>query len=212
VIAATKVLTAAHCVKGIKPTRLTVVANRAKVYYRAAGEEIKASTARAHPDYSFTRRHDLAVITLSEPTTAPPLALPTVAESRAAVVTGRQLRVAGWGAREPTGLRLARFLKHTTERVRTAARCRRAYGKRAFVAKSMICALGKRFRRYKRIPIHSSACSGDSGGPLVADTALGARLVGVVSYGGPLCGLARSPTVYARVADGLDFINAALAP
>ncbi len=52
----------------------------------------------------------------------------------------------------------------------------------------------------------TSSCYGDSGGPLVADTLLGARLVGAVSYGGKRCGV-KHPTVYARVADNLGFIT-----
>ena len=74
----------------------------------------------------------------------------------------------------------------------------------------MICAMGKRLRKYKRAPIHTTACSGDSGGPLVADTPTGAVVVGTVSYGSPICGYSGSPTVYSRVSDSLAFIQDAL--
>ena len=75
----------------------------------------------------------------------------------------------------------------------------------------MICALGRKLKRFGRPPIHTTACSGDSGGPLVAPTPLGPRVIGTVSYGGAFCGIGAAPTVYARISDALGFISAQLA-
>jgi hypothetical protein len=146
------------------------------------------------------------VLTLVQATTAPPVTLANPDENNIATLVGTQLRTAGWGAKNPFGVKLARYIKETYERVRTNRRCRRVYGKFVFTAQSMICALGRKLTRFKPLPIHSSACSGDSGGPLVADLPQGPRQVGIVSYGGSLCGLPGAPTVYTRVSDGLDFI------
>ena len=74
----------------------------------------------------------------------------------------------------------------------------------------MICALGAKLPRYKRLGVHSTACSGDSGGPLVADTPGGPVVVGTVSFSSLVCGSRRAPTVYARVSDALAFIQASL--
>ena len=84
----------------------------------------------------------------------------------------------------------------------------KAYTRDIFDPTLMICALGKRIKQLRRPAIHRSACIGDSGGPLIADTPAGPPQVGIVSFGGPLCGLAGAPTVYARVSASLDFINA----
>ena len=75
----------------------------------------------------------------------------------------------------------------------------------------MICALGKPIRRYQsRLNFHTTSCEGDSGGPLVADTPGGPRLIGAVSSGVFPCGLG-GPSIYARVAARLGFIESAIA-
>lgn len=206
VIAPTKILTAAHCLEGFGVSRLSVAANRPKLTRRGVGETIGVVSAVAHPDYVFNQAHDVGVITLAAPTTSPPVVLATPELDAELSRPGRRLRVAGWGAQNPLGVHLSRILKRTTERVHSPRRCKRAY-RRLFRTSSMICALGKRLRRYGRARIHASACSGDSGGPLVADTPAGPVETGIVSFGGPFCGFTGAPTVYSRVSDSLDFIN-----
>jgi secreted trypsin-like serine protease len=205
VIAPTKILTAAHCVFRFKPASLRVITGRSRLRAATGGEEIPVASASIHPDYPTTFRHDIAVITLAFPTSAPSIGLPTAEQDRLATAPGSLLRVAGFGARNPLGGKLSGRLLQTTERVRTNRRCKKAF-RSGFSGRAMICALGKRLRRFK---LHTTACSGDSGGPLVADTSSGPVAVGTVSYGGPVCGY-RAPTVYARVSDALDFVLAAL--
>jgi secreted trypsin-like serine protease len=209
VIAPTKILTAAHCVLGFRVSQFSVVVGRATLSHSGTGQVIPVASGVAHPDYANTRRHDVAVLALDFATTAPKIGLPTSEQAAAATVTGSLLRVAGWGARHPLGFALADTLRKTTEKVRTSKRCRRTY-RSFFSGAAMICAMGKRLRKYKRAPIHTTACSGDSGGPLIADTPTGAIVVGTVSYGSPICGYSGSPTVYSRVSDSLAFIQDAL--
>ena len=206
IIAPTKILTAAHCVEDFKVSNLAVVVGRPNLTNRTVGEVIPAVAAVAHPDYRRTRVHDVGVITLQQPTAYPAIALASPEETAAATVPGTHLRVAGWGARSIFGVNLASVLKRTTEQIRTNKRCRRVY-RGIYVSRAMICALGKRVKRYGFPAIDSTACSGDSGGPMVADTPLGPREVGTVSYGGAFCGLSSAPTVYSRVSDSLGFIN-----
>lgn len=208
VISATKVLTAGHCAAGIEPTKLAVIANRLRPSDPRGGEVIGVTAAQIHPGYASRELTDLGVLTLSRPTTASPIAVPGAEEAAALTPRRRRLRVAGWGARHPFGMRLSPVLKRTTERVRGGRRCRRAYGP-VFSARTMLCAQGRKLRRLR--PIRATACSGDSGGPLVADTPFGPRLVGVVSFGASICGAPGAPTVYSRVGAGTDFIKAALA-
>jgi trypsin len=205
VIAPTKVLTAAHCVDGFNPANLAVITGRARPSDRASGQGFGVVAAVPHPDYHDTQIHDVGVITLAGATTAPPVALPTPEEGAAFGLAGQFMRVAGYGARNPFGFSLSKVLKDTVEQIRSEARCRRAYGK-LFKGHAMICALGRKIKKFGRPFIHETACTGDSGGPMVADTPNGARVIGTVSFGGSFCGLGASPTVYARVSDALPFI------
>jgi secreted trypsin-like serine protease len=206
VIAPTKILTAAHCVHRFKIGKLSVVTGRSRLADAGTGQVLPIASAAIHPDYVRTFRHDVAVITLAAPTSAPAIGLPTAEENALATAPGTLLRVAGFGARNPLGGKISTVLMQTTERVRTNRRCRKAF-RSGFSGRTMVCALGKRLGRSA---IHTTACSGDSGGPLVSDSAAGARAVGVVSFGGPVCGFSRSPTVYSRVSDALPFILGAL--
>ena len=54
----------------------------------------------------------------------------------------------------------------------------------------------------------SSGCNGDSGGPLLAGPAAAPVLLGVVSWGSPLCGADHLPSVFAEVAHYRSFITA----
>jgi secreted trypsin-like serine protease len=209
VIAPTKVLTAAHCVEGFNPAKMSVITGRSRLSDASTGQVTGVAAAIPHPDYKQTQVHDIGVITLATPVPVQPIGLPTPTDAATLGFPGQFMRVAGWGAKNPFGFNLAKVLKQTLEQIRSDARCRRAY-RRLYQATAMICALGDKLRRFGRPWIHSTACSGDSGGPLVADTAEGVKVIGTVSFGGAFCGLASAPTVYARVSDSLDFIRSQL--
>ena len=208
VIGPTKVLTAGHCVAGFNLANFQVIIGRPDLRVKSAGQVIGVSSGRVHPDFEQTGLHDVAVLNLAQPTSAPPVPLASPQQSAAATVPGATLRVAGYGATNPFGVHLSRFLKQTFEVVRTDHRCLKAYTRDLFAPESMICSLGAKRKKPGRFKIHTSACSGDSGGPLIADTPTGAVEVGTVSFGGALCGLPAAPSVYSRVAASLGFINA----
>ena len=209
VIGPTKVLTAGHCVAGFNLANFQVIVGRSDLRDQAGGQIIAVSSGRVHPDFEQTGLHDVAVLNLAQPTSAPPIALAISAQSTSLIQPGVSLRVAGYGATNPFGSQLSPFLKSTSEIVRTDRRCLKAYTRDLYAPESMLCALGAKRKKPGRFRIHTSACSGDSGGPLVADTPTGAVEVGTVSFGGSLCGLPAAPTVYSRVASSLDFINGA---
>jgi secreted trypsin-like serine protease len=207
VIAPTKVLTAGHCVDGFNLANFQVIVGRPDLRNVASGQTIGVASGRVHPDFEQTGLHDVAVLTLSQPTSVTPIAIATPDQNNATTFPGAGLEVAGYGATKPFGVHLSPFLKTTVEVVRTDRRCLRAYSRDLFAPESMICALGARRKHSGRFKIHTSACSGDSGGPLVAHAATGPVEVGTVSYGGALCGLPSAPSVYSRVSSSLDFIN-----
>lgn len=208
VISATRVLTAAHCVAGFNLANFQVIAGRPDLRNPSVGEMIPVASGRVHPDFEQTALHDIAVLDLAQPTTMTPIALATPEQAAALALPGAQLRVAGYGAVKPFGVRLSPVLKATIEQVRTDQRCLRAYTRDLYAPESMLCALGPKRKHPGHFKIHTSACSGDSGGPLVADTPSGPLEIGTVSYGGALCGLPAAPTVYSRVSTALDFIYA----
>ncbi len=211
-IAPTKVLTAAHCVKGVKRRKLSVLAGSPWITPHRRRPRIKVTAVAIDPAYNGHKdAHDFSVLTLASAPDAQPIVLATPAESKAATKPGRIVRSGGWGTRSAWGFNVARRLKTTKERVYRARKCDREYGKsRGFQQASMICALGKRIGRiHSRLPYRTTSCEGDSGGPLVADTPNGPRLIGAVSAGVFPCGLGGA-SIYARVASRLGFIERAI--
>jgi secreted trypsin-like serine protease len=211
-IAPTKVLTAAHCVKGGKRRQLSVLAGSAWITPNRRRPRIKVTAVAIDPAYNGRKvAHDFSVLTLATAPEAEPIALATRAESKAATRPGRTVRSGGWGTRSAWGFNIARRLKTAKERVYPARKCDREYGKSlGFQQAAMICALGKRIRRlHSRLRYRATSCEGDSGGPLVADTPNGPRLIGAVSAGIFPCGLGGA-SIYARVADRLGFIRRAM--
>jgi secreted trypsin-like serine protease len=208
VIAPTRVLTAAHCVKGIKRRKLVAAVGSPWLSGPRAGPRIPVVRVRVHPDYNGRKViHDLAVLTLRRPVAVTPIELPTAREAKAATKPGNTVRVAGWGARSAWGFRISRRLKSARQRTHRAKNCRRAYGKAGFRGSSMICALGGLVRRFRgHLNFRATDCFGDSGGPLVAGTPAGPRLVGIVSAGVFPCGLG-GPSIYSRVSESLPFIR-----
>jgi secreted trypsin-like serine protease len=211
-IAPTKVLTAAHCVKGGKRKQLSVLAGSPWISKGKRLPRIKVTRVVIDPAYNGRKdAHDFSVLTLASAPAAQPIVLATRAESKAATKPGRIVRSAGWGTRSAWGFNVARRLKTTKERVYRARKCDREYGKSlGFLQNTMICALGKRIgRNHGRLPFRTTSCEGDSGGPLVADTPYGPRLIGAVSSGVFPCGLGGA-SIYARVASRLGFIDRAV--
>jgi trypsin len=207
VISSRHVITAAHCARGLKVGRLTVVTGRYDLRDLTTGQAIPVVAKFVS---SAPRRQDLAVLALAGPTGSPPVTLASPAEDHVATLPGTALRLAGWGATTIFHERLPGFLKATITTVVGKKRCFRPYGK-SFKSVAMICARGAKLNPNRRFSGLTSPCAGDSGGPLVADTPSGARLVGVTSFGPRLCGDPFAPVVYSRVADDLGFIAAALA-
>jgi trypsin len=210
-IAPTKVLTAAHCVKGGKRRQLSVLAGSAWITPKRRLPRIKVTQVVVDPAYNGRKdSHDFSVLTLERAPAAEPIVLASKAESKAATRPGSTVRSGGWGTRSAWGFNVARRLKTTKERVYPARKCDREYRKQTgFQQAAMICALGKRIRRiHSRLPYRATSCEGDSGGPLVADTPNGPRLIGAVSSGVFPCGLGGA-SIYARVAGRLGFIERA---
>lgn len=204
VISSDAVLTAAHCAvdefgQPANPSSIRVVTGRPDLTEEGDGQELEVSDVFVHRQYLRKFRHDVAVVRLSDPTTATPAVLATEEEDEAATEVGDELRVAGWGSTKRAGGAGSDVLLEVPTFVAKAKKCERSFT--FFQAGEEICTLGEPMGENR-----TSSCYGDSGGPLIADTLVGARLVGAVSYGGIRCGV-RDPTVYASVAANLGFIS-----
>ena len=207
-IAPTKVVTAAHCVKRTKRRKLLVATGTPWLSGPRAARRLPVARVRIHPDYNGEKVfNDIAVVTLARPSPATPVQLPSPSEARAATRPGDIVRVAGWGSRSAWGFRAAQRLKAARQRVYRSRKCQRAYRKGGFRGSTMVCAVGARIRRFRgALRIRATDCFGDSGGPLVASTPAGPRLVGVVSVGSFPCGFG-APSIYTRVSEALPFIR-----
>lgn len=193
-LAADRVLTAAHCVQDADAEDLTVVVGRTDLR-TAAGEELAVAGFEIHPNYASDEAggHDVAVLRLARPSSSAPIRLAAESE-RALWAPGAPARVLGWGTSfflvGPSPTRL-----HEVDVPMVSdARCAR-YDTLlifSFDPRTMVCAGEETGLK--------DACQGDSGGPLVARGADGWVQVGTVSFGLG-CGLPLFYGVYARVAD-----------
>ncbi|MFG3504060.1 trypsin-like serine protease [Streptomyces sp. NPDC047821] len=200
VIAPTKVVTAAHCVKGIKwyETGTVIVGTDQLPTENADGSwDFHGGQLRGayrqwnHPSYSpYTLDADVAVLTLTSPVSVPtlPLAQPT---DGALYQAGLDGKVYGWGrtsSTEPNSS--SQTLKVADADIVSDTNCAAAYPD-GFIKGHMLCAGAP--------PTGSDAtsettCNGDSGGPLV----VGGKLVGIVSWGDENCSAAGKYGVYAK--------------
>lgn len=196
-IAPSLVLTAAHCVQGLRPLAVDVVAGENDLSDPSA-TRIRVNSIALHPyadvdeDTGAPPRRDLALLTLDDP--VPGASGKLIEIGRPSDVTS-SLRATGWG-RDETGASPA-LMQVATLGLVSDSTCFGAWGS-SFRAQDAMCALGSDGTRVV------DTCNGDSGGPLVrpgSDPTVPAdwRLVGATSYGSAGCDLASRPGVYARV-------------
>ncbi|MGW7050825.1 trypsin-like serine protease [Streptomyces sp. NPDC054887] len=190
VVAPTKILTAAHCVKGVDWKGKGVV---------VTGSEKLGSGARSavwrqwsHPKYSDrTLDNDIAVLTLASPVKARPIAT-AKSDDTSSYRAGTKATVYGWGRTTSTSNAVSQTLRKAELPLNSNATCADWQLGHQFVKGHMVCAgkpAGGRDSNTK------TACNGDSGGPLV----VGGRVVGVVSWGVKDCVEKGAYSVYAKV-------------
>lgn len=201
VIAPSKVLTAAHCLRedvlgaAVPEVRdLRVIAGRDELN-GPGGQEIPVRSTWVNPGYDpRTNAADLAVLTLDRALPRSSV-IPMAGAGHAGYEPGTAAAVYGWGDTTGYGA-YASELRAATVRVLPDGDCTRAYPggtQGAYEASSMLCA-GERVGG-------RDACQGDSGGPLVAR----GRLIGLVSWGSG-CGSPGSPGVYTRMSAAIRWM------
>ncbi|MFF4352728.1 trypsin-like serine protease [Streptomyces sp. NPDC001530] len=200
VVSPTKILTAAHCVKGYNWFKYgAVVTGTAQLPTTdsSGNTDLHGGTVSLplrqwnHPSYSSTTiDNDIAVLTLDSPVTAKPIRMTTSGDT-ASYAAGTQATLYGWGRTSSTSQDISETLKTATLPINSDSTCTGAYGSE-FIKGHMVCA-GK--------PATGSdtgtttACNGDSGGPLI----VGGRIVGVVSWGVQDCVAEGAYSVFSKV-------------
>lgn len=186
VISSTWVLTAAHCVIDINPTRtvVNVVTGRTNLANTNQGQKIRVSEIRIHPKYNGSD-YDAALLRLSSATSAPAIQLASAANDNLET-PGTVVRVAGWGDQTPTlGINSTNQMRYVDLKVVSDSTCGTA--NLGFHAPSGVCAE----------ELAKDSCNGDSGGPLFHNGATRIQ-IGIVSYGNS-CAVPKSPGVYSEV-------------
>ena len=174
VISPTAILTAAHCAALAPPAATSVRVNSASAY--SGGQVIGVAAAFPDPGYSGRIVHDIAVLKLATPTTAPAIPMAIASENASLTGIGAPLTAAGFGQSEPT-----KFRKRKLGSLRAATLFARAdcssYG--VFNPYIMVCASGRAFAKATvKFPsgkhmsrgVQRATCFGDSGGPLISNT------------------------------------------
>jgi secreted trypsin-like serine protease len=210
------VLTAAHCVADDDAMTLFRVVLGAQDISQP-GWTFLIDRVALHPDYAHEQGpNDLALLHIVPDTTAPapadppqyrPVAVAGIAKG-GPLAPGADVFVRGWGstvAVQKTGgdadpTQAVAPLMEVEQTVLSDQACKTAFADAIFPG--MICATAREAG-------HDS-CAGDSGGPMTREHGKTALLVGVVSWGDPVCG--SKPGVYTRVDLFAPFILRVLGP
>ena len=220
-VSASKAVTAAHCVQGLRAHELVIGWFPTGDLRGPAGTVVDVSRINVYSRYrTISQQGDVAVLTLAKPLLGvPTIIVPTAAESDALTAGGTPAEVAGWGAVNRKEPRLYRPVyrigpltifpqrscgggrPYTIDGVRFLG-----YGPSSVDPRVMICAEGVRMAK----PVDS--CVGDSGGPLVAGLTGRRALVGIVSWGLETCASRQGAGVYTRLASFPRFLTRSAVP
>jgi len=207
-IAATWVLTAAHCVDFLtSPSQLNVAIGINDLNAVTPADRKPISEIAIHPDWNDeTFEWDFALLRLqtgsAQPTTD--LITPTKAGE---TVGGKPARIAGWGctlqvSKEDCGTSggYPSKLREAEVQFVSDSDCGSGTSYGSFFNSAMMICAGIYPAGGK------DTCFGDSGGPVTASVDGRAVLAGITSWGTEPCGIPNYPGVFARVTSGLDWI------
>ena len=220
VISPTHVLTAAHCIES-DASGLTVRIGSATAF--SGGEVHAVSAVSINPGWVHSLQSDLAVLTLSQPTSAPPIPLATEEQDALLTRPGAPLTAAGYGRRSPWAKGKPKVGLLTSTQVVAFGFCPLPHGLMCDAGgRSGLVAKARIKGHLRKRPVMRSVCSGDSGGPLIASTSTGPVEVGVAEaslaaprhspWGKVYCGLKGAFSLHTRVSEYQDFLQASLSP
>ncbi|MCP4021890.1 MAG: serine protease [Desulfobacteraceae bacterium] len=192
------VITASHCVEGLKASQIDVIIGQTTLT-DTSGERIGVDRVVMHPDYNTVSiDNDIALLHLSRATESEPLNL-LYPENQDLAAPGTSAKILGWGvASYPWGRRQNDLLEAEIT-IYSDELGQSIFG--SGFTENMIVA-GK-------IEGGVDTCSGDSGGPLIVQDASGENLylTGITSWGYG-CAEPNAPGVYAKVMNSTNWIEA----
>ena len=164
------------------------------------GQQFVAKSVSVNPGWLGlgSVSHDVAVIELPSPASAPPVKIASAAE-RSIWLPGTQATIAGFGVTDADSQESPDVLQEGRVPIRTDEDAAEAY---PYLIDGVDPLFGG-FEPETQLAAGvggTDTCQGDSGGPLLAPSGTGFRLVGDTSYGVG-CGDPEFPGVYGRVAD-----------
>jgi len=200
VVAPRVILTAAHCVEDVESGRFTdihayaVATGIANLRQVTRANVFRVADAHVFPGFDPGRVHgDAAVLILSAPTAAPPLALAGPADAPL-FAAETPVSIAGWGLTKAQNRNGPATLRTATMAVQNPSLCSRrtrSYYKEYSPAMQLCLLEPPRDR--------SGSCFGDSGGPAIGHRVDGTPVeLGVISVVGPFCS-PQAPNVLTRV-------------
>jgi len=197
------ILTAAHCVRGSRPSQVYVTSGAHDISRRDEGAQtIQAQSIIIHPQYNTrSLTNDFALIRLSSPVTyndkVSPVCLPAAGASLPA---DTETIATGWGISNDDTGESPNELQEVDLTAFSDSTCNNLLGSREFIDSTMVCA--------GELVGGKDTCNGDSGGPLVTkDASSGVyTIMGIVSWGYG-CAQANLPGVYAEVSSASTWIQ-----
>jgi len=184
------VLTAAHAVRGIKPTSLEVWLGTTSLDPASPRQTRQVLAVFVHPGFSAsggTSVNDVALLLLDRPVTG--IAPLSLLENPEDLSVDDPVVVAGWGTSVLGLSRPSLVLQKAPARILDSGTAGTAFG--TTLSPSHLAAVDP--------DGVATPCVGDSGGPLVKSVSGTPRLAGLVSFGTVACDDASKPTVYARI-------------
>lgn len=194
-VAATWVVTAAHCLERELAGDLVAHVG-ATVLSQDDGTTVGVRRIVRARWIKRLDRNDIAMLELSEPVGQTPM---RIAGSQSVYVPRTPATILGWGSSRKDGRGFRDHLQQGAVKMAGGSLCQWTWGHIA--TRLQVCAGTSRWAA----PVDS--CSGDSGGPLVVYGAAGEPLLaGVVSFGGQRCAVPGQPGVYTKAAAYLPWI------
>ncbi|XP_049870792.1 trypsin-1-like isoform X2 [Pectinophora gossypiella] len=195
------VLTAAHCVRKLKRTKIRVILGDHDQTITSESAAIMRAVTSIVRHRSFdadSYNNDIALLKLRKPISFSKIIKPVCLPPASLEPAGKQGVVVGWG-RTSAGGQLPAIVQEVRVPILSLQQCRGMKYRASRITNNMLCA-GR---------ASTDSCQGDSGGPLLVQDGDKFQIVGIVSWGVG-CGRPGYPGVYTRITRYLPWLRANL--
>lgn len=190
------VVTAGHCIQGLKVSSINIVFDAYSIMNPEPGfRKVSVDTIILHENYNIPNEldNDIALIKLSEPMMEGQSIQMVTPEKENLIIDGIESTTLGWGLVNENTQEYGDTLQKVNINVIDNTTCASNPYYAPYINASVMCAGNKNEKK--------GSCSGDSGGPLFIDDNGQSLLVGLASWvNGADCGSPGSPGVYTRLA------------